>query len=227
MEAEGKVVCHSTDEDEPHRKRPKTGDDSRWGAGVGDPGQGSSSSGQVPAAPGTSAPGTSAPMSSSAQQCGGRCRHWDDCRGHQCRCGRTRVNPIDRTNSFLTCQNVPNSAQAINDNKPLATLCSHGRCLLTNTTNGNTTDDVPTLEILTRPNATIADGVMECTCNCTYVSPACCFVKDGIVWEPPTARSSMVVPALDDSTCCDSKTGKWRNGTVMPGGGNPLCLVTS
>ncbi|KAI4100255.1 MAG: hypothetical protein LQ339_005562 [Xanthoria mediterranea] len=49
VDAEGKVVCHSTDEDEPQKKRPTTGDDSRWGAGVGDPGQ-------VPAVPGTSAP---------------------------------------------------------------------------------------------------------------------------------------------------------------------------
>lgn len=214
-EGEGNTVCHSTDEDEPPRKKPKYGDGSTYGAGVGDPGQGSSRSGQAPTAPGTSAPGTSAPDSPSVQQCGGRCRHWDDCRGSHCRCGRTRVNPVDRSNSFLTCQHLPKPEQAINDIKPLATLCTHGRCLLMNTTNDNTTNDEATLKILTRPNATIADGVMECTCNCTYISPACCFATDGIVREPLSASSSAVLPTLDNNTCCDSTTGKWRNGTVV------------
>ncbi|KAL8655535.1 MAG: hypothetical protein Q9226_003012 [Calogaya cf. arnoldii] len=223
VDAEGQPTCHSTDENQPPRKKPKTSDDPTFD----DAGQSGSGSVQGTTAPGTSAPGTSAPVAPSAQQCGGRCFHPIDCGGSDCKCGHTRVTPQDGSLGLFACQYLPKLAEDMVGARPVVDFCSHGRCLLTkNTTAENATDDA-TLAILTRPDAMIPEGVMDCACNCTYVSPACCFPAEGIVWEPPSAKSDVILPAPDDGSCCDATTGKWRNGTVAQGSsaGSNLCSI--
>lgn len=203
VDAEGKLICQDTDEDEPPRKKPKPGDSSPYGAGVGDPGQGSSS--QLP----------SAPIAHSVQQCGGRCWHPDDCGASDCRCSHTNAASTDGTEVIFACHYLPDLQHNFAITKPLGTLCTHGRCLLANTTNDDTMYNNVTLEILPRPNATIPNGAIECPCNCTYVSPACCLSTNGILWEPPIAKSDTNMQAPNSTTCCDTTTGKWKNTKML------------
>lgn len=88
---------------------------------------------------------------------------------------------------------------------------TYGRCLMKNTMSDNRTDGDVTSEVLMRPNDTTPEGVTECACLCTSVSPACCPSTEGVVREPPSSKLDTVLDAPSNTTCCDSTTGKFRN----------------
>ena len=57
--------------------------------------------------------------------------------------------------------------------------------------------------ILPDPNSTI----LNCPCNCTYVSPSCCLTKD--VWDDPMGQVQMAPLPANATVFCDETTGAW------------------
>ena len=60
------------------------------------------------------------------------------------------------------------------------------------------------------PNITFPDTaspILNCPCNCTYVSAACCLSR--IVWEAPSLQIHMAPLPANASECCDATSGKW------------------
>ena len=50
--------------------------------------------------------------------------------------------------------------------------------------------------------------ILNCPCNCTYVSAACCLSR--FVWEDPSMQIKMDPLPANSSVCCDSNTGRWE-----------------
>ena len=214
-DAEGNAECEDTEDGEPPTKKQNTGQDPQ--SSNQDP----QSSTQGAADQNPSADPVNPP---SAQQCGASCYHHADCDSASgCLCANY-INPdhppVDSTFRPFSCKYVPNLAAAIAAANALGTAC-RGRCLLANTTGDNATYSNTTFEIMDQPDQTPTTdfGALECPCNCTYVSPACCLSTDGIVYEDALARSQISVQAPPDTGfCCDTTTGLWRDpGTSSVG----------
>ena len=58
------------------------------------------------------------------------------------------------------------------------------------------------------PKTLQASPILNCPCNCTYVSAACCISR--IVWEEPSKQILMEPPPSDASVCCNARSGKWE-----------------
>lgn len=224
-DAEGNAQCQDIDDDDDEQgpsKKQKTGE---WAAeGQGDAGQGGSSDPQPPA----------------TQQCEVPCSHPSDCdttNNYLCTSDSPLPDdpPIDPSFRAFCCQLVTELSDSIAASQALGPGNCRGRCLLTNTTanattatNGTTWTNT-TLEILARPDQPYPDLALECPCNCTYVSPACCLSVNGVVFEDASEKSEVGVRAPNASVCCDGVTGGWvkmagvRDGVV----GDPACPSTS
>lgn len=50
-------------------------------------------------------------------------------------------------------------------------------------------------------------SLLNCPCNCTYVSPSCCLTRD--VWDDPMGQIQMAPLSANASVVCDSGTGRW------------------
>lgn len=224
-DAEGNAVCeNANDESEPPTKKPKIGGSDWSGKGQGDAGQGGSTDPQPPA----------------RQQCNKRCFHLDDCDyANRCICLTNVDVPIHSSFGTFSCSYQPDLAAETAATKALGSTVCHGRCLLTsdantnssgassksNTTwnNSNSTwstnsanwnNTALALEILAKPDQPYPQHTFACPCNCTYVSPACCLLGSGLVWEDVAEKLPMTVQAPNGSVCCDETTGKWRNSST-------------
>ena len=50
---------------------------------------------------------------------------------------------------------------------------------------------------------------LNCPCNCTYVSAACCLSGSGIVYEDPSMQIHMDPLPANATVCCNERTGHW------------------
>ena len=50
---------------------------------------------------------------------------------------------------------------------------------------------------------------LNCPCNCTYVSAACCLSQNGIVYEDPSMQIPMDPLPGNATICCNERTGHW------------------
>ena len=221
-DAEGKADCQDTDDnsnDQGSSKKQKTGE---WSAeGQGDAGQAGSSDPQPPA----------------TQRCEVPCSHPSDCDpNYLCTSDSPLPSdpPIDPSFRAFCCQLVTDLADSIAASQVLGPGNCRGRCLLANTTTNATTatnDSTwtnTTLDILARPDQPYLGSALECPCNCTYVSPACCLSTDGVVFEDATEKSDVGVRAPNGTVCCDGMTGDWKRAAVVRDHvvGNPACPST-
>lgn len=215
-DAEGNAECQDTDDDDgADDQRPsKTQKTGEWAPeGQGDAGQGGSSDPQPPA----------------AQQCEVPCSHPSDCdttNNYLCTSSSPLPDdpPIDPSFRAFCCQLVTELSDSVAASQALGPNTCRDRCLLANTAanattcrNGTTWTNT-TLEILAVPDRSYPGLALECPCNCTYVSPACCLSTDGVVFEDPSEKSPLGVQAPNRSVCCDEMTGGWREAAGVRSG---------
>lgn len=225
-DAEGNAECQDTDDDDDDdeqgpSKKQRTGE---WSAeGQGDAGQGGSSDPQPPA----------------TQQCQVPCSHPSDCditNNYLCTSDSPLPSdpPIDPSFRAFCCQLVTDLSDSIAASQALGPNNCRDRCLLTNTTanattaTNDTTWTNTTFEILAQPDQPYPGLALECPCNCTYVSPACCLSTDGVVFEDAGAKSVVGVRAPNGTVCCDGVTGEWEKRAVVRDDvvGDPACPST-
>ena len=70
----------------------------------------------------------------------------------------------------------------------------------------------PASQILPDPGASF----LNCPCNCTYVSSACCLSDQ--VWEDPIFRFVMASPPTNATVSCDQGSGDWISKTTTTTG---------
>ena len=58
---------------------------------------------------------------------------------------------------------------------------------------------------------------LNCPCNCTYVSAACCLSQ--IVWEDPANQIQIEPPPANASVYCDTGSGRWESKILGPSRG--------
>ena len=76
------------------------------------------------------------------------------------------------------------------------------------------------------PNSTLqVPPILNCPCNCTYVSAACCFSRT--VWEDPSKQIQMDPPPANASVCCDVGSGKWEPKSIGCGKSNKELGIVS
>lgn len=66
---------------------------------------------------------------------------------------------------------------------------------------------------------------LNCPCNCTYVSSACCL--SDLVWEDPSFQIVMASPPANATVSCDEGSGEWVSKTKTAGVHTADAVTTS
>ena len=99
------------------------------------------------------------------------------------------VDAFSNSNAILQLKNLTNNSSSLSEHVPEPQLDSAGQIMLD-------------------PES----SRLNCPCNCTYVSAACCLSK--AVWEDRSLQVHMAAPSANLTVACDESTGTWLHNTT-------------